>query len=1004
MNNSKKIISLLLSVIMIMSVFTAMPFTAGAADSDELAATGETAGDYEYKLLTDGTAEITEYTGKGGNVTIPSTLGGYSVTSIGESAFMYRKGITGVTIPNSVTSISYEAFYGCTGLTSATIPDSVTSIGGYAFTVCTGLTSITIPDSVTSIGESAFSSCNGLTSVTIGNSVASISNYTFSRCTNLASVAIGNSVTSIGDHAFYECTGLTSVIIPDSVTTIGSSAFSNCTGLTSVTIPNSVTRIGDYAFEVCTGLTSVTIPDSVTRIGEIAFSGCTGLTSVTIGNSVTRIENRAFYGCTGLTSITIPDSVTSIGNSAFYGCTGLTSVTIPDSVTSIDNCAFEDCTNLKSIAIPDSVTSIGLYALGYYYDDNTSSSYKIGGFTIYGYEGSEAEKYANKKGFTFVSQDDTPSDFNYLVSDGTAEITGYTGDGGDLTIPSSIDGYTVTNIGNSAFEGCTGLTSIPIPDSVTSIGSSAFEDCTGLTSVTIPDSVTSIGDYAFGYYCENNTYKKVDGFTIYGYKGSEAEKYANKKGFTFISLDDTPSDFNYLVSDGTAEITGYTGDGGDVIIPSSIDGYTVTSLNYNAFRDCSSITSVTIPDSVTNIGNYAFYGCTGLTSITIPNSVTNIGGYTFYGCTGLKSAAIGNSVTSIGGYSVFSGCTGLTSVTIGNSVTSIGNYAFQNCSGLTSIIIPDSVTSIRNNAFEGCTGLTSVTIPDSVTSIGEGAFSVPTIYGYEGSEAERYANDEWITFVPLNSKSDEETGIILDIPEDVELKVKDITAEISCDLPDGCDKKTAYDISLTKNGETVQPDNIVTVKIPCDNPNAKVYRLEADGSLTDMHAVYKDGYLVFTTDHFSIYVLATLVESAGVTVSGGITSYLSDSDVTVKLTGVDNDFTATVSDKTDYAIENVPDGEYTLSVKKKDHVDREYAVTVNGADVTHDVKLCPIGDANNDGKVNAKDSNAIMRHISKASILTDYNLLCANANGDTKVNAKDVNRILRHISKAEPLF
>ena len=139
-------------------------------------------------------------------------------------------------------------------------------------------------------------------------------------------------------------------------------------------------------------------------------------------------------------------------------------------------------------------------------------------------------------------------------------------------------------------------------------------------------------------------------------------------------------------------------------------------------------------------------------------------------------------------------------------------------------------------------------------------------------------------------------------------------------------------------------------------------------------------------------------------VKGAITSYLSDKDVTVKLEGKNNDFTATVTGKDSYAIENVPDGEYTLSVEKKDHVDREYTITVNGANVTQDVKICPIGDANNDGKVNAKDSNAIMRHISKASILTDYNLLCANANGDTKVNAKDVNRILRHISKAEPLF
>ena len=206
-----------------------------------------------------------------------------------------------------------------------------------------------------------------------------------------------------------------------------------------------------------------------------------------------------------------------------------------------------------------------------------------------------------------------------------------------------------------------------------------------------------------------------------------------------------------------------------------------------------------------------------------------------------------------------------------------------------------------------------------------------------------------------------------------------------------------------------------------DSDNCKLivltYKVVAEGSAeikttlttlatSDMNLTKLISKGAVTDPSYEITVHSSLndPDATGFTVSGAITSYLSDSDVTVKLEGVDNDFTATVTGKDSYAIENVPNGEYKLSVEKKDHVAREYAVTVDGADVTQDVKICPIGDANNDGKVNAKDSNAIMRHISKASILTDYNLLCANANGDTKVNAKDVNRILRHLSKAEPLF
>ena len=198
---------------------------------------------------------------------------------------------------------------------------------------------------------------------------------------------------------------------------------------------------------------------------------------------------------------------------------------------------------------------------------------------------------------------------------------------------------------------------------------------------------------------------------------------------------------------------------GGLIIPDSVvyngNTYTVNSIGYGAFRECSGLTSITIPNSVTSIDLYAFYGCSGLTSVTIPNSVTYIGDGAFEGCSGLTSVTIPNSVINIG-YSAFSGCSGLTSVTIPNSVTRIGNNAFAHCSGLTSIvvssgntvydsrnncnaiihtatntliagcqntIIPNSVTYIGFSAFAGCSGLTSITIPNSVTGIGDHAFA-----------------------------------------------------------------------------------------------------------------------------------------------------------------------------------------------------------------------------------------------------------------------------------------
>ena len=172
---------------------------------------------------------------------------------------------------------------------------------------------------------------------------------------------------------------------------------------------------------------------------------------------------------------------------------------------------------------------------------------------------------------------------------------------------------------------------------------------------------------------------------------------------------------------------------GNVVIPEEVTFMNrtrkVTSIGNDAFRDCTGLTSVTIPNSVTSIGNDAFRDCIGLTSVTIPNSVTSIGYDAFYNCFGLTSVTIPNSVTSIGD-SAFAGCSGLTSVTIPNSVTSIGGSAFHNCSGLTSVTIPNSVTRIGVRAFYNCSGLTSVTIPNSVTRIGDSAFEgadIPTV-------------------------------------------------------------------------------------------------------------------------------------------------------------------------------------------------------------------------------------------------------------------------------------
>ena len=204
-------------------------------------ATSKTAHNMTFSVSGDN-ATLTKYKGSAASVIIPTTYNGNPVTSIGSSAFEYRRSLTSITIPNSVTSIGFSAFRECDSLTSITIPNSVTSIGSSAFSNCDSLTSITIPNSVTSIGERAFQNCDSLTSITIPHSVTSIDYCAFYGCSKLTSITIPNRVTSIDDGAFFGCSNLTSITIGKGVTSIGDAAFCYCYKLTSIHFNGTTAR------------------------------------------------------------------------------------------------------------------------------------------------------------------------------------------------------------------------------------------------------------------------------------------------------------------------------------------------------------------------------------------------------------------------------------------------------------------------------------------------------------------------------------------------------------------------------------------------------------------------------------------------------------------------------------------------------------------------------------------------------------------------------------------
>lgn len=701
------------------------------------------------------------------------------VTSLGTSAtsraqqFLNCKSLKSVTFAG-IQKLGGYVFQGCTELTSVSFPSGLTQIGDYCFDGCeklasvtfaggtgtmtigsyafrnTALTSVEIPANVSSIGSSAFKTCENLTTVTFAARTANltIGVSAFESCIKLATVTLPEKVTTIGNYAFQYCAELTAINIPSTVTKIGNSCFDGCeklatatfakgtaaltigtkafqnAGLTAFEVPARVNKLSDYTFSGCKDLATLTFENrgKTLTLGNYVFDGCSALTSVTLPDQVTSLPKRTFNGCKSLATVKA-NKLTTIGDGAFCGCSALGVITLPDTVTSIAANAFLN-SGLTSITIPKNCTTIGDNAFG--------GCRQLTKFTVA--EGNTTfETFAITENETLLmrsaaTKDDLPTiiavpgkltegadatlpaaanlgawalnGVNILKSltlpEGLTEIPDETFFGAgieSITLPS-----TLTKIGASAFEGSK-LKSITIPASVTEIGDNAFEDCTSLASITFADGsqLTTLGEYAFA----------GSGLTTITLPAGVTNLYQPyKSSWTFY---------------GCEKLTSVTFLGA------------VTELNGSAFRDCTSLTSFTIPTTVKSMGAYVFSG-SGLTSITIPGTLKALyssdetsstgAGYTFQNCTALTTVVLSDGVEYINA-SAFKNCTALTSVTLPTSVTTIGGSAFEGCTALTSFAFPAGAqAAIGATAFKNCTALATVTFGDkaALTSIGKEAF------------------------------------------------------------------------------------------------------------------------------------------------------------------------------------------------------------------------------------------------------------------------------------------
>lgn len=905
---------------------------------------------YTYKFLSTSTIAITDYNGYDTEVTVPSKIDGYTVTSVeGFDTTKTKK----ITLPETVTTIGDSAFatydnFSYSVLEEVTLPRNLKNIGAGAFENCYFLTSIDIPESVTKIGNGAFYGCDNLKNISVKSDI-DIGNKAFGDRYNLIPAISKTYEDSQSD--FFVWNGW---------------VFEYNGNSQNPAIPSGTVGIYDDVFAY-SGITSVTIPEGVKYINYGAFQQCTTLKNIKLPNSLVRINASAFKECTSLSALSLGEGLKTIDSEVFKGCVGLKTVALPSKLETLEYEAFEDCSNLENVTFPNTLTTADESA---FYETKWYNNIKDGTALYYGsvFNGFKGYNTCLYTGSTFT------------VKDGTKAVD-LSGDIGKITkfvFPNTLKSFTMSRVYNdSGYK----LTSLALPESVDYV---MITNQTDLKNLTLP-TTAKLGYNCFEY-C------------------SALETLTVPKGNTRleISLSGCSSLKKVVLADDTVELGNCALGYSDSL--TTVDLKNVRIISSEAFWHCPSIQKITIPDTVTTICNMAFADCSNLTTVTGGKNVKILENAAFKNCTKLTSIGnIGQNLKRLGSI-VFENTKWFENQKDGivylgkiaycykgsmpkNTTLTFKNGTYAVSSGfisehnstthfeqpnLVKVVLPKSCKFIGSEAFLNCTNLKSIDLG-----------------GAEIAENEAFISNSCETItLPSTMRIIGDDSFTSKVLKTVNLNDGLQAIGEGAFFSYGKIKNMTVPASVTYIGEYAigyYPPDPDDPFVPSEViPNFVIYGTSGTEAQTyaDRNGIQFNSI------------------ASGTTVKGTAKSYLSaDDTVTIQLekSGVAVYETTVKGNSTDYSISGVANGTYTMRVSKKSHADREYTVKVSSADVTQNVEIFPIGDVNSDGDISVVDATLVQKYIVGLEKLTDLQKKSAEVNGDGEISVVDATLIQKYI-------